>query len=123
MAPRVVFRFPPLPIDPGCADPFAGGAAMNYAIVKKTARIPVFGPGENFVNRVPADASRDAADLFKAFAAIHLESAADMIFGHFLQFQAAIPLDIQTAARDAELRVPFKFPKDLFDVVRLEEQV
>src|SRR5258706_9282515 len=90
-------------------NPCSSGATMNRVILRKVLSAPTTNLSTRFVHGVPSDVGYEAADIGKAFRAVQLQCAPNVVWGLFLELLTFRRANVERASSDAQLRVLREF--------------
>src|SRR5260221_11200507 len=93
-------------------NPCSSGPTMNRLILRKVLSAPTTNLSTRFVHGVPSDVGYEAADIGKAFRAVQLQCAPNVIWGLFLELLTFRRANVERASSDAQLRVLREFAQD-----------
>src|ERR1700719_723408 len=90
-------------------NPCSSRATMNRVILGEVLSAPTTNLSASFVHGVPSDVGYEATDIGKAFRAVQLQCAPNVVWGLFLELLAFRRANVERPSSDAELRVLSEF--------------
>src|SRR5260370_27147119 len=93
-------------------NPCSSGATMNRVILGEVLSAPTTNLGARFVHGVPSDVGYEATDIGKAFRAVQLQCAPNVVWGLFLELLTFRRANVEGPSSDAQLRGLREFAQD-----------